>query len=117
MIVGAALVEIHVHGSQSLKEKRGVVRSIQQRVRNRFNLAVSEVGGQGTWQRATLGLAAAGAEAVPVRSVLDRAIVFIEELHLAEVLGSDVELLTLPHESCPAAEDFEAADWGEEEEE
>ena len=41
MIVGAAVVEIHVHGSRSLKQKRGVVRSISQRVRNRFNLAVS----------------------------------------------------------------------------
>ena len=38
MIVGAAVVELHVHGSQSLKEKRGVVRSIAQRLRNRFNV-------------------------------------------------------------------------------
>jgi hypothetical protein len=97
MIVGAALVEIHVHGSQSLKEKRGVVRSITQRVRNRFNVAIAEVGGQGTWQRALIGLAATGAEAGPVRQVLERAVAYIEELHLAEVTGSDVELVTLPH--------------------
>ena len=93
------MIELHVHASQSLKQKRGVVRSIQRRVRNRFNLSVAEGGGQGTWQRATLGLSAAGSEAGPVRSALERAIVFIEELHLAEVLGSDVELLTLPHEA------------------
>ena len=66
MIVGAAVVEIQVHGSQSLKQKRGVVRSITQRVRNRFNLAVSEVGGLDRWQTAVLGLAAAGAEPAPV---------------------------------------------------
>ena len=48
MIVGAAAVEIHIHGAQSLKSKRGVVRSISQRVRNRFNLSVAEVGGQDT---------------------------------------------------------------------
>ena len=35
MIVGVAVAELHVHGSQSLKEKRGVVRSVVQRVRNR----------------------------------------------------------------------------------
>ncbi len=99
MIVGAALVEIHVHGSQSLKQKRGVVRSIQQRLRNRFNLSVAEVGGQGTWQRAVFGLTTAGAEAVPVRRVLERAIDFIEELHLAEIVNSDLELLVLPHEA------------------
>ena len=107
MVVGAALVEIHVHGSQSLKQKRGVVRAIQQRLRNRFNLSVSEVGGQGTWQRAVIGMTAAGSEAAPVRKVLERAIAFVEELHLAEVLNSDVELLMLPHEA--------SADWDDEE--
>jgi hypothetical protein len=98
MIVGAAVVEIHVHGSRSLKQKRGVVRSITQRVRNRFNLAVSEVGGQGTWQRAVLGIAACGNEPRQVRSVLERAISFIEELHLAEVREADIEIITLPYE-------------------
>lgn len=115
MIVGAAAVEIHIHGSRSLKEKRGVVRSITQRVRNRFNLAVSEVGGQDRWQTALLGLAAAGAEPVPVRRVLEKAVEFIEELHLAEITHSDVEIIRLPY--APAddqlADEFEA----EEEEE
>ena len=57
MVVAAALVELHVHGSHSLKEKRGVVQSIKQRLRNRFNVAVAEVGGQETWQIAVIGLA------------------------------------------------------------
>ena len=44
MIVGASVVELHIHGCRSLKAKRGVVRSITRRVRNRFNLSVAEVG-------------------------------------------------------------------------
>lgn len=98
MIVGAALVEIHVHGSRSLKQKRGVVRSIVQRLRNRFNLSVAEVGGQDTWQRACLGLAIAGSDETTVRRQLEKALGFIEDLHLAEVLGSEVEILDLPEE-------------------
>src|SRR5262245_40848171 len=97
MIVGASVVELHIEGCASLKAKRGVVRSISQRVRNRFNLAVSEVGGQDTWQRAVIGLAAAGSDAIVVRRVLDRAATFIEEMHLAEVRNVDVEILDLPH--------------------
>jgi uncharacterized protein YlxP (DUF503 family) len=93
MVVGVALVEIHVHGSRSLKEKRGVVRSLTSRVRQRFNLAVAEVGGQGTWQRAVLGLTTLGNDGGVVRGVLDRAIDFVEEQHLGEVTGSEVELL------------------------
>ena len=111
MIVGAALVVLHVHGSHSLKEKRGVVRSITQRVRNRFNLAVAEVGGLDTWQRAELGLAAAGADPAKLRGILEGAVRFIEELHLAEVVASDVEIVTLPHEAPPAwSEDGDGAE-------
>ncbi len=99
MIVGAALVELHVHGSRSLKQKRGVVRSITQRVRDRFNVSVAEVGGQDTWQRAVLGISAAGCEAARVRRSLEGVVDFIEGLHLAEVRASDVEILTLPHEA------------------
>jgi uncharacterized protein YlxP (DUF503 family) len=102
MIVGAALIEIHVHGSRSLKAKRGVVRSIKQRVRNRFNVAVAEVGGQDLWQRAQLGLTAVGNETKRVRRTLDAAIAFIEELHLAEVMGSEVEILDMPQEEVDA---------------
>jgi uncharacterized protein YlxP (DUF503 family) len=98
MIVGAAAVELHVHGSQSLKQKRGVIRSIAQRVRNRFQLSVAEVGGQDTWQRSVLGLAAAGSDPVRIRAVLEKAARFIEETHLAEVLNVDVEIVELPVE-------------------
>jgi uncharacterized protein YlxP (DUF503 family) len=99
MIVGAAAVEIHIHGARSLKEKRGVVRSIAQRVRNRFNVSVAEVGGLGTWQHAVLGLTAAGADAAVVRGVLERALAFVEDLHLAEVTHTDVEILRLPYQA------------------
>lgn len=106
MIVGAAAVELLIHGSQSLKAKRGVVRSISQRVRNRFNVSVAEVGGQGTWQRAVLGISAAGAEAALVRRVLERSVEFIEALQLAEVLSSDFEIIALPYESGEAPWDL-----------
>jgi hypothetical protein len=92
MIVGAARVELHVHGSQSLKAKRGVVRSITQRLRNRFNVSVAEVGGQDTWQIAVLGLAVAANEATAARRRLEQAIDFIAELHLAEVIDQEVEI-------------------------
>ena len=104
MIVGAALVELRVHGSRSLKEKRGVVQSVRRRVGDRFNVSVAEVGGQDTWQIAQLGLAAAGREAGAVRSVLERAIDFIEALHLAEVVDSDVEIVEVGHREPTLAE-------------
>ena len=93
MFVAAARVELHVHGSQSLKQKRGVVQAIKQRVRNKFNISVAEVGGQDTWQVAVLGLAAVSGEAQEARQRLEAAIDFIVDLHLAEVTDQEVEIL------------------------
>lgn len=107
MIVGAAVIELHVHGSHSLKAKRGVVRSIIGRLRNRFNVSASEVAGQGTWQRAVIGLSMTGSEEVPVRRALERALRFVEEMHLAEILGADIEILRLPLSEAGASGDGE----------
>ncbi len=108
MIVGAAIVEIRIHGSRSLKQKRGVVRSNAQRVRNRFNVSVAEVGGQDTWQFAEIGLCTSGSDRERVRGLIERTLGFIEELHLAEVIQTDVEILDLPHEQGVRDADEEA---------
>jgi len=113
MIVGAAVVEIRVHGSRSLKQKRGVVRSIIQRVGNRYNVSTAEVGGQDTWQRAALGLCTAGTDRQRVRSLIESAVAFIEELHLAEVTAVDIELVDLPYESGHFEEEDELAEFEE----
>ena len=96
MIVGVAVIEIHVHESQSLKAKRGVVRSLTGRLRNKFNVSVGEVGGQGTWQRATIGLSMTGSDEVALRRALQKAVRFVEQTHLAEVIDSDLEIIRMP---------------------
>jgi uncharacterized protein len=103
MIVGVAVVELRVHESQSLKEKRGVVRKIVGRLRHRFNVSVAEVGGQDTWQRAVIGLSAAGSDEQMVRKTLGRAVELVDAMHLAEILGSEVELLRMPLSEAPFA--------------
>ena len=96
MIIGMAVIEIHVHESQSLKAKRGVVRSITGRLRNKFNVSVGEVGGQGTWQRATLGLSMTGSDEVSVRRSLQKAVDFVEDTHLAQIIQSDLDVIRVP---------------------
>ncbi len=113
MIVGAAVVEIRIHGSRSLKQKRGVVRSITQRVKNRFNLSIAEVGGQDTWQRAELGLCGASSDRQRVRALIEGAIAFIEELHLAEVVAVDIEVFDLPYERASWNGEVELAEFEE----
>lgn len=110
MIVGVAVVELRVHASQSLKEKRGVVRKLLGRLRSRFNVSVAEVGGQETWQRAVIGLAAAGSDEGVVRRVLEQALEHVEQTHLAEILGSEIELSRMPLAVVPLAVGESAGD-------
>jgi len=101
MVIAASVVELHIHGCRSLKEKRGVLRSIRGRLRNRFNVAVAEVDAQDKWQVAVLGFSAVGSDAVSVRRVLEQAADFVESMHLAELRSADIEVLALPlHEAA-----------------
>jgi uncharacterized protein len=49
-------LEIRIEGAHSLKDKRQVVRSVKDGLRNHFNVAVAEIDASDAWQRATLGV-------------------------------------------------------------
>jgi hypothetical protein len=49
-------LDIRIEGAKSLKDKRQVVRSVKDRLRTRFNVAVAEIDPSDAWQRATLGV-------------------------------------------------------------
>ncbi|HTM49407.1 MAG TPA: DUF503 domain-containing protein [Bryobacteraceae bacterium] len=50
--IGVLTLEIRVENSHSLKDKRHVVKSLKDRLRHKFNVAVAEVDYQDLWQRA-----------------------------------------------------------------
>ena len=52
--VGVITLEIRLEHSHSLKDKRHVIKSLTERLRNRFNVAVAEIDCQDLWQRAVL---------------------------------------------------------------
>ena len=49
-------MEIYLPGVRSLKEKRKHIKSLKDRLKNKFNLSVSEVGYQEFKQRSKIGL-------------------------------------------------------------
>lgn len=64
-------VDIRIPDSHSLKDRRQVVRSLLDGARQRFSVSAAEVGGQDTWQRATLGFAVVASEARLAEEVVD----------------------------------------------
>jgi len=56
MPVAFLTLEIRIEAAHSLKDKRQVVRSIKDRLRNSFNISVAEIDVTDLWQRATIGV-------------------------------------------------------------
>ena len=93
MIVGLCTVELFIPGSQSLKDKRQVLLSLKDRLREQFNLSVAEVDGQDLWQKAVLGLACVANEGRYVNHVCDQALNLVRNVPAVEIIQSRVELL------------------------
>jgi uncharacterized protein len=56
MPIGLLTLEIHIAEAQSLKDKRQVLRSLKDRLRAHFNVAVAELEHQELWQRSKIGV-------------------------------------------------------------
>ena len=92
MIVGSLRVRLLVRESRSLKDKRQVVRSIKDRLQNRFNVSVAEVEAQDHRQLVVLGLAMVADEAAPVRATFDQIVAALRSHPVAEFLGHEAEV-------------------------
>jgi len=93
MIVGVCTVELFIPDSQSLKDKRQVLHSLKDRLREKFNLSVAEVDEQDLWQKAVLGIACVANEGMHVNRVLDQALNLIKNMPSVEVVRTHMELL------------------------
>ena len=89
-------LELHVEAAQSLKDKRQVVRSLKDRLRNSFNVSVAELDPNPLWNRATVGVVSISDS----RDYLDRLMNNVERAatriannHGADISDSFVEFL------------------------
>lgn len=86
MFVGVVRIELHIPAATSLKDKRAVVRSLKERIRQRVHAAVAEVDHQDLWQRAALGVAVVSGEHRQVSEMLQSVRHLVEGTHGAELL-------------------------------
>ncbi len=95
MVLGVLRITLILHGNDSLKGKRQVLKAVKDRVRNRFNVSIAEVGHNDMLQRADIAVAAIGSDKTHVNSVMDNALNFIEAVAAADVADHAIELLNL----------------------
>jgi uncharacterized protein YlxP (DUF503 family) len=89
VIVLSAVVVLKLHDPQSLKAKRQVVKSVCERVRNRFNVSIAEVDDHESWQVVTLGVAVVSNDQRHAAEMLDEVARYIERER------PDVDLVSL----------------------
>jgi uncharacterized protein YlxP (DUF503 family) len=68
--IGVLTLELRLENSHSLKEKRHVVQSLKDRLRNKFNVAVAEIDHQDLWQRAAVAAVTVSSDHVHAEKVL-----------------------------------------------
>ena len=56
MPVGLLILELQIPDARSLKDKRQVLRSLKDRLRRKFNVAVAELDFHDVWQTSTIGV-------------------------------------------------------------
>lgn len=64
-------IECYIYESQSLKEKRSVIKKVMNRLQNSYNITISELDHHDLWQRALLGIATVGSDRKRAEQVID----------------------------------------------
>ena len=84
-----------MHGNNSLKGKRRVVRTIKDRLKNDFNISVSEVGDQDVLQSLHIGISAVGSNRPYMDSLMSKVVDEIDRMSLAEIVDYKTETLNM----------------------
>ncbi|HMF11153.1 MAG TPA: DUF503 domain-containing protein [Gemmataceae bacterium] len=92
MTVGSLRVRLLLREARTLKDKRQVVSSIKDKLRQRFNVSVAEVEAQDNRQLAVLGFATVSNEVSHVRTMLQQIVEALRSHPVAEFLDCEMEI-------------------------
>jgi len=95
MKVGCCSLKFFLHGNKSLKEKRRVTKSIKDRVKNKFNISIAEIGDQDVWQSLHLGIVAVGSDFKYLDGLMNKVVESIDNMHLAEMTDCQIKTVQL----------------------
>lgn len=94
MVIGVARIVVHIPASQSLKDKRQVLRSLIAQVQQRFRISVAEVDRHDQWQMGVIGLACVSTSTSHANEVISKAVGFMGGLRIdAEILDYETEFI------------------------
>jgi uncharacterized protein YlxP (DUF503 family) len=93
MVVAIAQLDLHLPESGSLKAKRGILKSLKDRIHNQFNVSVAEVDHHDLWQRALLGVAAVSNDRRYADGLLAQVVRLVESHPAVALIDYKTELI------------------------
>jgi len=91
--IGVLTLDLHIPASGSLKDKRRVLRSLKDRIHNKFNAAVAEIDFHDKWQRAGLGICTIGNDKSYLNGSLDTILQLTEGYHEVQITDYNIEFI------------------------
>jgi hypothetical protein len=86
-------LDLHVENCRSLKEKRRIISSLKEKLKNRYNVSVCEYGDLSLWQRTQLGIVICGNDKVNIDSVMKALLEYVRRVPAVSVVDSIVEII------------------------
>ena len=93
MIVVLLSLELHLPESNSLKSKRMIIKSLKDRIRNKFNVSIAEVDANDLWQRSVLGVACVANETKIINAILNEVRSIVLDTPSIQLIDSSMEML------------------------
>lgn len=95
MVVGVCEIKLSIPDVLSLKEKRKIIKSITDRIKQKFNCSIAEVGDNDLLCTGLIGFSVVGNDSKFINSLINKILNSIEEFELAEIEDSKLEIIHL----------------------
>ncbi|MFO8007598.1 MAG: DUF503 domain-containing protein [Candidatus Brocadiia bacterium] len=92
MIVGRAEIRLSLRDARSLKDKRRILASLKDHIRQRFNVSVAEVDGLDFIQSATIGVAQVSNDSRYVNGTLSKVVESLRSFPAAQLVDFTIEI-------------------------
>lgn len=93
MIVGTCTLKLMIYESNSLKDKRHILKSILGRIQSRFNVSIAEVDLNDSWQTSVIGFACVTNDTNHANQIISNVLKFIDRDTRVEIIDHDIEIL------------------------
>ncbi len=91
MPIGLLTLQIHIPDARSLKDKRQILRSLKDRLRGHFNVAVAELDHQELWQRSVIGVVGISSDERHLEQSMAEVAAESERILGRDLIGQEIE--------------------------